>query len=71
LYIEKIPKDKWDDEYKYFIKNISEDEVEIIKDIIDNTQRNDKDIAIVDNILSKIEITNIENIFKILIYREI
>ena len=64
LYIEKIPKDKWDDEYKYFIKNISEDEVEIIKDIIDNTQRNDKDIAIVDNILSKIEITNIENIFK-------
>lgn len=63
MYIEKIPKDKWDDEYKYFIKNISEDEVEIIKDIIDNTQRNDKDIAIVDNILSKIEITNIENIF--------
>ncbi|PHO09091.1 restriction endonuclease subunit M [Malaciobacter canalis] len=64
LNIEKIPKNKWDDEYKYFIKNITEEEVETIKSIIDNPKRTENEVETVDTILSKIEITNIENIFR-------
>ena len=39
-----IPKEKWDNEYKTLLENISRDEVEIIKKIRENEDRTLEDI---------------------------
>ena len=55
----RIPKEKWDNEYKTYLENITHEEVSIIKSIRDNENRTLSDIKICDEILSKIEYTSL------------
>ena len=41
----KIPKDKWDNEYKTVITNLSDEEIKFIKNICKDELRRDEDIA--------------------------
>ena len=60
----RIPKEKWDNEYKTYLKNITHEEVSIIKSIRDNENRTLSDIKICDEILSKIEYTSLSDVYK-------
>lgn len=59
-----IPKEKWDNEYKTLLENISRDEVEIIKKIRENEDRTLEDIKICDKILSKVEYISLGTAYK-------
>lgn len=64
LYLEKIPKDKWDNEYKTFLNNFTYDELNKLKEIVDNEERTIDDIKICDEILEKIEFISLSQIYK-------
>ena len=53
LFIDKIKKDKWDDEYRTIIDNASREEVEEVKKIRDNEKRSDKDVKRLESIIGK------------------
>ena len=44
LFLEKLPKEKWDDEYKTIITNATEDQVNAVREIRDNEDRTKEDI---------------------------
>lgn len=60
----KIPKDKWDSEYKLFLKNISKSEIKKIKEIMNNENSTADEIKQADELLAKVETQNIEEYFK-------
>ena len=60
----RVPKEKWDNEYKTYLENITHEEVSIIKSIRDNENRTLSDIKICDEILSKIEYTSLSDVYK-------
>ena len=62
LNLEKIPKDKWDEEYKNYIKNVEKEEIEELKRIVDNKHRTNLDIKRADEICSKFELVNVNDI---------
>jgi len=64
LDLEKIPKSSWDNEYKTYCTNISDIELEIVKEVLNNKNRTDKDIAYVDNIVKNIKFSNIKEAAK-------
>ena len=64
LKLEKIPKEKWDDEYKIIIKNITEEQLNFLKDIRENENRTIKDIKTCDSILEKVVFDNLTNFIK-------
>lgn len=59
-----IPKEKWDNEYKTFLENITHEEVDIIKEIRENENRTISDIKRCDEILSKVEYISIGAAYK-------
>ena len=64
LHLDKLPKEKWDDEYKTIITNTTEDEVNAVKDIRDNEDRTQKDIDNCNSIISRWECESISDYFK-------
>lgn len=58
LYVEKIPKESWDREYKTVCLNISKRELEFVKSTLDNDERTIDDINITNVLLSKITFEN-------------
>ena len=64
LHLDKLPKEKWDDEYKTIITNTTEDEVNAVKEIRDNEDRTQKDIDNCNSIISKWECESISDYFK-------
>ena len=60
----KIPKEKWDSEYKHLMININHDEINIIKNIMNMNNASDEDIKRSDNILKNVITQNIEEYFK-------
>ena len=58
LYVEKIPKESWDREYKTVCLNISKKELSFIKETLDNDDRSQEDITLVNQLLSKIIFEN-------------
>jgi adenine-specific DNA-methyltransferase len=64
LTIEKIPKDKWDFEYKTVCLNVTKDELEIIKTVLANESRTQEEINLVDKISSKIVFANMNDVAK-------
>jgi len=64
LKLSKIPKEKWDNEYKIILTNITEKEVEKIKTIRDNDDRTMTDINLCDELLGKIQYENLSNYCK-------
>jgi len=64
LYLEKIPKEKWDSEYKNLLSNATKENIKIIKQIRDNEERTENDIIKCDKILSSFETISLTNYFK-------
>jgi len=64
IYLEKIPKENWDNEYKSIIINATKDDIKTIKKIRDNEKRTDDDIAKCDKILSHFEIVSLNEYFR-------
>ncbi len=64
LKLEKIPKSEWDEEYKYYIENITKKEIERLKVIIEDEDRTENEIEEADQILDKFRLRNIEEIFE-------
>ncbi len=53
LRLENIPKEKWDDEYKIYIDNVSIEEFDSLKNIISDENRTDADVKNADEICKK------------------
>lgn len=53
LYLEKLPKEKWDNEYKTYITNVSEKEINQVKEIRDNEDRTKKDVELCNKLVSE------------------
>ena len=65
LWCEKIPKEKWDDEYKHLITGVSREEILKLKDIISNDSRcSETDIEEADNICAKFQLKPVEELFE-------
>ena len=62
LNLEKIPKGKWDNEYRTYISNISDNNLEIVKSFLRGESTNSE--TNIDNILEKITFDNINEIAK-------
>ena len=60
----KIPKEKWDSEYKLLMTNITKEKLEIVKQIMSDENSTYDDIEQADEILKNIETQNIEEYFK-------
>lgn len=60
----KIPKEKWDSEYKLLMTNITKEKLEIVKQIMSDENSTSDDIEQADEILKNIETQNIEEYFK-------
>jgi len=64
IFLDKIPKEKWDNEYKTLITNVTQNDINIIKEIRDNEKRTDEDILRCDKILASFETISLNNYFK-------
>lgn len=60
----KIPKEKWDSEYKLLMTNITKEEIELVKDIMNSENPTDEKIMQADSILYNVETKNIEEYFR-------
>jgi adenine-specific DNA-methyltransferase len=60
----RIPKDKWDYEYKSIIEGINEDEIKFIKIVRDNESRTENDIKRVNEILKKATYSSLSELYK-------
>lgn len=58
-----IPKEKWDDEYKLVIKNISERDLEFVKSVMNSDNPTEEDIRIADELLMNVEFSNVNEFF--------
>jgi adenine-specific DNA-methyltransferase len=65
LFVEKIPKEKWDNEYKIFVENVSIKEINLLKEIISNDDFTETDIDIADAICAKMHFSSIDKLFQI------
>lgn len=59
-----IPKEKWDNEYKTYLENISHEDISIIKSIRENEDRTIADIKLCDEILSKVKYISLSAAYK-------
>lgn len=59
-----VPKEKWDNEYKTFLENITQEDVAKIKSIREDEDRSSADINLCDEILSKITYSSLSSIYK-------
>ena len=62
--LDKIVKSKWDGEYNSIITNVSNDEINIVKEIRDNENRSKNDVIKIDKILSKWKIKRLYEYYK-------
>ncbi|MFH0735343.1 MAG: DNA methyltransferase [bacterium] len=64
LFPDYVPKDEWDKEYNIFLDKFSTKDRELIESISANQNIEDKDIAIIDNILAKVELVSVREAMK-------
>ncbi len=64
LHIEKVPKEKWDNEYKTVCLNVTEKELNFVKAIIADEDRTKEDIQKVKDIVKKISFMNVKDVCK-------
>lgn len=60
----RLPKEKWDPEYKTFLHGITEQEALFIKSIRDSEEHSKEDLDKVDDILKKVTYTSLSEIYK-------
>lgn len=54
LFVEKVPKEKWDNEYKTVLFGLTKKEIALLKEIRDNQERTTEDLEICDKLLAKL-----------------
>lgn len=59
----RVPKEKWDNEYKTYLTNITQEELDFVKSVRDDENRTDKEIQEVDEILKKISFAPITTLY--------
>ena len=64
LYLEKIPKERWDNEYKTIITNATKEQILRVKEIRDNERRTEEDIKECDKIISSWKFESLSDYFK-------
>jgi len=64
IYLEKIPKEQWDSEYKTIITNATEEQVLRVKQIRDNVHRTEEDVKECDEIIASWKFETLFNYFK-------
>lgn len=64
LDLEKIPKSGWDNEYKTYCGNISDEDLEKIKSILSDENRSESDLEWVDNAVKNITFCNMNDAAK-------
>lgn len=62
LEVDKIPKGSWDNEYKLLVKNVTFEELETLKEIMNNDDVSDEAISIGDDIASRIVLGSINEL---------
>ena len=65
LYLEKLPKEKWDDEYKTLIINATEEQINEVKEIRDNDDRIEGDLQKSNEIISEWQSVSLLEYFKL------
>ena len=63
LRLDKIAKEKWDNEYKSFLLDITKEEVEFIKAVRDSESRDAEEIIKCDSILAKINVKSVGDLY--------
>ena len=64
LYLEKLPKEKWDEEYNKIIVNTNEDDMNFIHETRDNDERTEIDILKCNEIIKKWKYVSLPEYFK-------
>lgn len=59
----QIPKEKWDSEYKILVKNISMENIELIKEVLYSENPTETDIVKIDELVKTIEFGNVAELF--------
>ena len=62
LSLERVAKEKWDQEYKTYCSGISDEELERVKEILNDEERTEEDIAYVDSVMSNVKFTNMNDV---------
>ena len=62
LNLEKIAKDRWDDEYKYLINNVSRQDLEFLKYVMEEECISDENFSKADDIAKKIRFSSVNDI---------
>ena len=60
--LEKVPKDKWDNEYNLVVTGISRDEIRRLKSIIEDEAREDPDVRVADEICQRISLQSVQEV---------
>lgn len=63
LYLEKLPKEKWDNEYKTILTNISEEQINKLRDIRDNEKRTGDDLNYCNSLLGGLNYISLSEFF--------
>lgn len=64
LTIERIPKEKWDEEYKLWVEGLSKNELQELKDILNSDEDDSKLITRADEIAAKMSFRNIQEVIQ-------
>lgn len=62
LNIVKIPKGEWDSEYKIYIDNLQKEEIQRLKEIMNNENRSKEEVEEADKICSKMKLSNVSKV---------
>ena len=63
LFVGKIPKEKWDNEYKHLVDGVTTEEIHLLKSIIANEIHSEEDIINADLICSKFTLKPVDTLF--------
>ena len=64
MFLEKLPKGKWVDEYKTLITEATEDQINTVKEIRDNEERTKEDVTLSNEIIKNWKCMSLSNYFK-------
>lgn len=64
LNIVKIPKDKWDEEYKLVMLGISQKDIEYVKEVMNNEEVQSEDIYKADSLLKNVTFMSIDEVMR-------
>ena len=64
LELERIPKEKWDNEYKTICLNVKKEELDFVKNALDNEERTEEELKILSEIVSSMSFVSLNEYSK-------